>query len=103
MRFDATLIPQWQDQKPERTRPHQKALTMLNLSDSPVGPPLAIAGFLSGLFPKLESVSYRRVRDPDAAALQDQWTKSVCDALPLLRSIRAEEQYWTQRDGDREG
>ncbi|KAJ7613404.1 hypothetical protein FB45DRAFT_1111866 [Roridomyces roridus] len=103
MRFDATLIPQWQDQKPEWTRPHQKALTMLNLSDSRVGPPLAVAGFLSGLFPKLESVRYGRVRDPDTGALHDAWRKAVCDALPLLRDIRDEERYWTQRDDDREG
>ncbi|KAJ7614442.1 hypothetical protein FB45DRAFT_936958 [Roridomyces roridus] len=103
MPIDATLIPQWQDQKPERTRPHQKALTMLNLSDSPVGPPLAVAGFLSGLFPKLESVRYGRLRDPDTGALNDAWRKAVGDALPLLRDIRDEERYWTQRENDREG
>ncbi|KAJ6541061.1 hypothetical protein DFH09DRAFT_929338 [Mycena vulgaris] len=69
---------------------------------SPILAPLAVAGFLSSVFPTLRSVCTDRehrtntAEHQEALVLHRKW-KDVESALPLLHTVRAEERYWTQR------
>jgi hypothetical protein len=68
--------------------------------NSPIASPLAVAAFLSNVFPKLSHVYtdkfYRRNPSETIIALDKEW-KAVEAALPVLRKVRAEEKYWTGR------
>jgi hypothetical protein len=70
------------------------------MSNSCIASPLAVAAFLSNVFPKLCHVYtdkfYRRNPSEAIIALDKEW-KAVEAALPVLRKVRAEEKYWTGR------
>ncbi|KAJ6575746.1 hypothetical protein DFH09DRAFT_1455163 [Mycena vulgaris] len=85
--LDASVVPAWADQTTRQKRITHKRLTRLRLTRSPILVPLAVAGYLSSIFPKLRS---------EAIVLHKRW-KDVEFALPLLHTVRAEERYWTQR------
>ncbi|KAJ7613397.1 hypothetical protein FB45DRAFT_1008923 [Roridomyces roridus] len=99
--LNAKVVPTWQTlaSSPDAPRPQQRVLSSLYVRDSPVGSPLAVAVFLSSLFPKLRHISTssqgilqtEQVEQVDP--LNSQW-KAVEKALPLLGVARAEERYW---------
>ncbi|KAJ6575747.1 hypothetical protein DFH09DRAFT_981276 [Mycena vulgaris] len=100
--LDASVVPAWADQTTRQKRIAQKRLTELRVQRSPIFAPLAVAGFLSSVFPTLRSVctdrEYRTntAEHQEALVLHRKW-KDVESALPLLHTVRAEERYWTQR------
>ncbi|KAJ7614430.1 hypothetical protein FB45DRAFT_1064697 [Roridomyces roridus] len=92
--LDATTVPSWEEihgQRAEESRIQQSHLIILTVPESPVGPPLAVAAFLSSVFPTLELVysddGMHPLRQGDSG-LRDQW-KAVTRALPVLRSERS--------------
>jgi hypothetical protein len=105
--LDATAVVQWEAEDPGEERRQQRRLTSLHLVDSPIGPPLIVAAFLSSVFPKLEYITTERAfrpigrhppsETPETVALHRKW-KAVEAALPVLRTVRAEEHYWTHRE-----
>ncbi|KAJ7232472.1 hypothetical protein B0H12DRAFT_1145144 [Mycena haematopus] len=90
-------------------RPTQRSLTFLNVGESPMDTPLEVAAYLSSIFPKLGRVSAGKQKErrdepvsAEVLACQSKW-KAVEAALPLLRKVRAEEKYWTQREYEEDG
>ncbi|KAJ7851804.1 hypothetical protein B0H14DRAFT_2761052, partial [Mycena olivaceomarginata] len=79
-------------------RPRQLHLERLHVCRYPVAAPLAVAGFLSSVFPKLVSVGAHwgdAYADDD---LHKDWLE-VNKVLPALQKARAEEQeYWARRE-----
>jgi hypothetical protein len=71
-------------------------VTSLNVGDSRVGDPLAVAAFLSDIFPRLLSVDAfnhlggRRRPIPAAKEHEDKW-KEVERLLPAFSKVRAQE------------
>ncbi|KAJ7175222.1 hypothetical protein C8R43DRAFT_599790 [Mycena crocata] len=101
--LNATVVPNWESFKPAKKKKHrvsQRGLTKLYVSASPLVAPLAVAGFLSSLFPRLRDIITERRRQanpsPEAIARAEKW-KMVQEALPVLRTVRAEEKYYTTR------
>ncbi|KAJ6541062.1 hypothetical protein DFH09DRAFT_1322913 [Mycena vulgaris] len=100
--LDASVVPAWADQTTRQKRITHKRLTTLRLMRLPILVPLAVAGYLSSIFPKLRSVCTDRehktntAEHQEAIVLHKRW-KDVESALPLLHTVRAEERYWTQR------
>ncbi|KAJ7466163.1 hypothetical protein B0H11DRAFT_1869859 [Mycena galericulata] len=107
LQLDATVVPKWDAQKSDEKRPRQKTLTYLDVLNSPVGTPLAVAAFLSSTFPKLRILTAgyvpRRVgEDPPfvpshLVARREKW-KAAEAALAVLGTVRTEERYWTKRE-----
>ncbi|KAJ7442781.1 hypothetical protein B0H11DRAFT_2093438 [Mycena galericulata] len=98
--FDATVLPELELQ-PGKKRPQQKCLTDLGVMFSPVNAPLAVAAFLSSVFPKLQRLHTDREHRENQGAVLDmhrKW-KAAEAALPVLRTVRAEERYWTKHGG----
>ncbi|KAJ7271295.1 hypothetical protein B0H12DRAFT_730836 [Mycena haematopus] len=103
--INARSVPKWRKAKTTaEARPTQRSLTFLNVGESPVDAPLDVAAYLSSIFPKLGRVSagkQKERRDEPVRAevleCQRKW-KVVEAALPVLRKVRAEEKYWTQRE-----
>ncbi|KAJ7466160.1 hypothetical protein B0H11DRAFT_59099 [Mycena galericulata] len=102
LQLDATVVPQWDAQKSDKKRPRQKTLTSLDVLGSPVGPPLAVAAFLSSIFSNLRSlntgyVPRRTGEDPPFvhSARRQKW-KDAEAALAVLGTVRTEERYWTK-------
>ncbi|KAJ7247412.1 hypothetical protein B0H12DRAFT_1324907 [Mycena haematopus] len=104
--INARSVPKWRKAKTiADARPTQQCLRSLNVGESPVGTPLDVAAYLSGIFPCLEWVSTGTMRDEpvraEVLAGQRKW-KAVEAALPVLRKVRADEKYWTQREYEEE-
>ncbi|KAJ7222728.1 hypothetical protein B0H12DRAFT_1269419 [Mycena haematopus] len=104
--INAHSIPKWRNAKTVAdARPTQRCLMSLNVGDSPVGAPLDVAAYLSVIFPKLKWVSAGKMRDApvpaEVLAGQRKW-KAVEEALPVLRRVRAEEEYWNRREYEEE-
>jgi hypothetical protein len=105
--LDATAVAQWEARNPEEERRQQRHLTSLHVVDSPIGLPLIVAAFLSSVFPKLECITTERAfrpigrppppETPETVALHGKW-KAVEAALPVLRTVRAEERCWMHRE-----
>ncbi|KAJ7803572.1 hypothetical protein B0H14DRAFT_2887402 [Mycena olivaceomarginata] len=105
--LDATAVAEWEAGNPEEERRQQRHLTSLHVVDSPIGLPLIVAAFLSSVFPKLECITTERVfrpigrppppETPETVALHGKW-KAVEAALPVLRTVRAEERCWMHRE-----
>ncbi|KAJ7708213.1 hypothetical protein B0H17DRAFT_1325134 [Mycena rosella] len=102
--LDASTVPDWQEQRAQNRRVRQTRFRTLNVRRSPVVSPLAVSACLSSMFPNLRSVRCCRP-DPDAVPgsrahettiLYERWT-TVEAALPVLRTVRAEERHWAQR------
>jgi hypothetical protein len=94
--FDATApVPELEA---GNQRPRQQHLERLHVCRYPVAAPLAVAGFLSSVFPKLMSVGAHwgdAYADDD---LHKDWLE-VNKVLPALQKARAEEQeYWARRE-----
>ncbi|KAJ7613396.1 hypothetical protein FB45DRAFT_842767 [Roridomyces roridus] len=83
--LDAKVVPTIAS-GPDTPRPQQRALSSLVVCDSPIDSPLAVAVFLSSLFPRLRNVSSRG----GLVDLAAQW-KAVDKALPLVGVSRTEE------------
>jgi hypothetical protein len=94
--FDATAPVPELEAGNQRSR--QQHLERLHLYHSPVAAPLAVAGFLSSVFPKLMSVGANwgdAYTDDD---VHKDWSE-VNKVLPALQKARAEEQeYWARRE-----
>ncbi|KAJ7798876.1 hypothetical protein B0H14DRAFT_2388426, partial [Mycena olivaceomarginata] len=85
--LDATApVP---DLETENKRLRQWRLDSLGVSLSPIAAPLAVAVFLSSVFPEL-----KWVRGDD---MQYKSWAEVGKALPALRKARAEEEHWFRR------
>ncbi|KAJ7204306.1 hypothetical protein B0H12DRAFT_1161151 [Mycena haematopus] len=103
--INARSVPKWRKAKTAaEARPTQRSLTFLNVGESPMDTPLEVAAYLSSIFPKLGRVSAGKQKErrdepvsAEVLACQSKW-KAVEAALPLLRKVRAEEKYWTQRE-----
>lgn len=99
--LNASVVPDWESQKAtdkkKKKRVRQWRLTGLHVSRSPIVAPLAVAAFLSSVFPKLLQVHTEKDRQQnpsqDTIALHKEWNV-VQAALPVLRTVRAEEKYW---------
>jgi hypothetical protein len=96
--LEASTVSQWEAQKTNTKRVRQSRLTSLYMFNSPIASPLAVAVFLSNVFPKLSHVYtdkfYRRNPSEIIIAFDMEW-KAVEAALPVLLKVRAEEKYWT--------
>ncbi|KAJ6587977.1 hypothetical protein B0H19DRAFT_1247699 [Mycena capillaripes] len=106
--INANSVPQWRKpQTAAEARPTQRCLRSLHVGESPVGTPLDVAAYLSGIFPRLEWVSAGKEDSRDepvraeVLASQRKW-KAVEAALPVLRKVRVEEKYWTRREYEEE-
>ncbi|KAJ7466204.1 hypothetical protein B0H11DRAFT_59893 [Mycena galericulata] len=106
LQLHAAVVPKWEAQKPDEERPRQRSLRYLDVMDSPVGPPLDVAAFLSSVFPRLRGLSTGHERrrgvknpppEPAHVLEQHQKWKTAEAALPVMGRVRAEEQYWTER------
>ncbi|KAJ7237037.1 hypothetical protein B0H12DRAFT_1026617, partial [Mycena haematopus] len=103
--LNARSVPKWR--KTAEARPTQRCLRSLHVGESPVGTPLDVAAYLSRIFPRLDRVSAGKkvLRDEpvraEVLACQRKW-KAVEAALPVLRKVRAEEKYWSQREYEEE-
>ncbi|KAK7044489.1 hypothetical protein R3P38DRAFT_165882 [Favolaschia claudopus] len=113
--LDATSSSPWPHQLVSEAdanagrRIQQNSLLYMIVMRSPIADPLLVAGFLSSVFPKLNSIlTDKNLHGPqadgegddviEAIACNEKW-KAVAAALPMLRSIRKEERTWTRRRG----
>ncbi|KAJ7348693.1 hypothetical protein DFH08DRAFT_1080011 [Mycena albidolilacea] len=94
--FDATApVPELQA---GNQRLRQQHLESLDVCRSPVATPLAVAGFLSRVFPKLMSVGAHWGNAYADDDVHKDWLE-VNKVLPALQKARAEEQeYWARRE-----
>ncbi|KAJ6491112.1 hypothetical protein C8R45DRAFT_1213177 [Mycena sanguinolenta] len=100
--FDGTVLPTPQPGAGNRSPQH--SLKHLDVEYSAISAPISVAGFLSGIFPRLEEISSRSddEQDPTEVALRtqemefhDRWNE-VQALLPHLVAIRADERNWLQ-------
>ncbi|KAJ7838721.1 hypothetical protein B0H13DRAFT_2418948 [Mycena leptocephala] len=100
--FDGTVLPA--PQPGGGNRSPQYSLTHLDVEYSAISTPISVAGFLSGIFPRLEEISSRLddEQDPKEVALRaqemefhDRWNE-VQALLPHLAAIREDERNWLQ-------
>ncbi|KAF7378159.1 hypothetical protein MSAN_00240400 [Mycena sanguinolenta] len=101
MSFDASTVPEWETLKTsakKKKRVRQDQFQKLHVAQSPVEKSLAVAAFLSSVFPKLNSITTDLDQNPahNSNALRKNW-KAVELVIPVLRNVRAEEKYWTGR------
>ncbi|KAJ6517404.1 hypothetical protein C8R47DRAFT_252878 [Mycena vitilis] len=109
--LDASVLPpKWQTRRKAAQRVSQSCFHDLSVKHSPVGEPLAVAAFLSSIFPALSGVrtdwdyEFRTEQellaaDPERAEELEPYKRwnAVSAALKALRMVRAEERYWTRR------
>ncbi|KAJ7937842.1 hypothetical protein B0H13DRAFT_1698631 [Mycena leptocephala] len=100
--FDGTVLPT--PQLGAGNRSPQHSLKHLDVEYSAISTPISVAGFLSGIFPRLEEISSRLddEQNPKEVALRaqemefhDRWNE-VQALLPHLAAIRADERNWLQ-------
>ncbi|KAJ7060481.1 hypothetical protein C8F01DRAFT_1058566 [Mycena amicta] len=117
--IDASTVPDFSVYR--QLRASQNTLRRLNVEISPIGDPVAVARFVSGHFPAIDSVDtfrswrwgqrvryrIRRYEEGEESDDEDQepheedeehkyhkhW-KDVEKMLPLCKAVRAEERYW---------
>ncbi|KAJ6537239.1 hypothetical protein DFH09DRAFT_1400917 [Mycena vulgaris] len=102
--FDGTTVPASQSSGSPRIS--QAALIRLDVGQSAISTPIAVARFISGIFPRLVDISARRAsqdtQDPAQLALHAEATqfyhhwREVGSLLPHLLEIRAEGRAWLQ-------
>ncbi|KAJ7868059.1 hypothetical protein B0H14DRAFT_2346702, partial [Mycena olivaceomarginata] len=95
--FDGTVLPTPQPGADNRSPQH--SLKHLDIEYSAISSPISVAGFLSGIFPRLEEISSRLrlddEQDPKEMEFHDRWNE-VQALLPHLAAIRADERNWLQ-------
>ncbi|KAJ7134052.1 hypothetical protein C8R43DRAFT_956360 [Mycena crocata] len=106
--LDATLVPTPLPIGTPHVRPIQQKLIHLDVGRSPASEPDAasVAGYLSGLFPRLRTVSFFISEiDTDDSDDEDEgdgnakaWGQ-VRTLLPLMQGLRSEERAWTNQSG----
>ncbi|KAJ7134055.1 hypothetical protein C8R43DRAFT_1133068 [Mycena crocata] len=102
--FDATVIPPRLSTGSPHIRPIQEGLLHLDVTASPASDAASVAGYLSGLFPRLWNVAYRSSdNDSDDSDDEDEghanakiWAQ-VNTLLPLMQGLREEEKAWANQ------
>ncbi|KAJ7049623.1 hypothetical protein C8F01DRAFT_727007 [Mycena amicta] len=109
--IDASTVP---DFGLDRKRPvSQETLRHLDVEKSPIGDSAAVAHFVSGHFPAIESMDtfhswrwdegdqYAMERDEEEQELEyhKQW-KEVEKMLPLCKAVREEERHWAKVESE---
>ncbi|KAJ6550863.1 hypothetical protein DFH09DRAFT_988706 [Mycena vulgaris] len=104
--FDASTVPPF-DNSPG-TRISQLQLRFLGVAASPISEPPAVARFISGLFPRLMTIStvrewrwdfYTGFDDDDemaAARAHNIVWKQIQAMLPMITAVRLEEREWAR-------
>ncbi|KAH9929299.1 hypothetical protein B0H21DRAFT_886000 [Amylocystis lapponica] len=90
--LDASVIPD-SDQRPGGGFVNDR-ITTIWVRDSPLKDPIAVAAFLSDLFPNLTMIS---TTASDDAGNIDKW-KTVENALGTLAMVRQQERNWARDD-----
>ncbi|KAJ7187410.1 hypothetical protein C8R46DRAFT_981703 [Mycena filopes] len=94
MSIDASVVPELGNRY---VRVRQSNFNEWEVADSRIGAPLAVARFLSELFPELFDI-YTEMQSAASAALCGAKWGEVAEMLPVCHEMRGEEQYWACRE-----